>query len=90
MANWMIPCNPKYFDVFGAYSKLKTIDWNQSVKSIAVGDIVYIYVGKPVQAIMFKTRVIATGITCDEVDRSDEEFDLENNQSTAEPDTNKR
>ena len=90
MANWMIPCNPKYYDVFGAYSKLKTIDWNQSVKSIAEGDIVYIYVGKPVQAIMFKTRVIATGITWDEVDRSDEEFNLENNQSPAEPETNKR
>lgn len=90
MANWIIPCNPKYFDVFGAFGKLKTIDWNQSAKSIDVGDIVYIYVGKPVQAIMFKTRVLATGITADEVDYSDQEFDLEDNQASVGPDRDKR
>ena len=90
MANWIIPCNPKYFDVFGAYGKLKSIDWNQSAKSIDVGDNVYIYVGKPVQAIMFKTRVVATGITAEEVDYSDQEFDLEANQGSMEPDREKR
>ena len=39
---WIIPCNLKYYDVGGAFTNLKSIDWKQSNKSIAVGDIVYV------------------------------------------------
>ena len=51
MASWIIPCNPKYYDVFGAFRTLNTVDWRQTAKSIEPGDIVYIYTGRPVQAI---------------------------------------
>lgn len=53
MTEWIIPCNLKYYDVKGAFSKFKAIDWKQSAKNICVGDIVYIYVGKPISAIKY-------------------------------------
>ncbi len=90
MSNWIIPCNPRLFDVFGAYKKLKFIDWGQSAKNIVMGDIVYIYVGRPIQAIMFKTRVIKDSLTWPDVDRSDEEFNLVDSDDTEEPDLQKR
>ena len=34
MASWIIPCNPKYYDVFGAFRTLNTVDWRQTAKSI--------------------------------------------------------
>lgn len=76
MASWIIPCNPRCYDVFSAFKKLKTVDWRQSAKSIDVGDTVYIYVGRPVQAIMYKTHVIAAGFPESEADNSDAEFNL--------------
>lgn len=79
--NWIIPCNPRYFDIIGAYDTLRTIDWRQWVKNIEPGDIVYIYVGKPFQAIMYKTRVVMTDIPWENVDTSDEPFDLEDSDS---------
>ncbi len=42
MENWIIPCNPIFYDVIGAFTKLKRIDWKQSMKNINVGDNVYI------------------------------------------------
>ena len=77
MASWIIPCNPRCYDIFGAFKKLKTVDWRQSAKSIDVGDTVYIYVGKPVQAIMYKTHVIAAGFPESESENSDAEFNLQ-------------
>ena len=72
---------PLYFDIIGAYDTLRTIDWRQWVKNIEPGDIVYIYVGKPFQAIMYKTRVVMTDIPWENVDTSDEPFDLEDSDS---------
>ena len=57
MGTWIIPCNLKYYDVDGAFSKLPRIDWKQSLKNVEVGDIVYIYVGTPVKAIRYKCLV---------------------------------
>ena len=79
--SWIIPCNPKYYDVFGAFDNLKSIDWSQSASSISVGDTIYIYVGQPIQAIMFKTRVIAVNLTGEEIDYSDQDFNLTNQDS---------
>ena len=58
MEQWIIACNLKYYDVFNAFKKLKRLDWKQSVKSIAVGDEVFIYVGIPIKAVKYKCRVI--------------------------------
>lgn len=71
MTEWIIPCNLKYYNVEGAFKKLKKIDWKQSAKNIFVGDIVYIYVGKPVSAIKYKCRVNKTDLTSIEIDDSE-------------------
>ena len=57
MEQWIIPCNLKYYDVFGAFNNLKSVDWKQTCRSISVGDEVFIYVGKPVSAILYKCKV---------------------------------
>lgn len=67
----LIPCNLKYYDVKGAFSKFKAIDWKQSAKNICVGDIVYIYVGKPISAIKYKCRVNKTNLSKVEIDDSE-------------------
>ena len=76
MANWIIPCNPKLYDVYGAFRSLKTIDWRQSVSMIAQGDTVYIYTGRPVQAITHKCCVIDVNIPYDNTNSLDEAFNL--------------
>lgn len=55
---WIIPCNPKYFDIVAAFDKLKVIEWNQTTNT-SEGDTVYIYVGEKYKSIMFKCEVIA-------------------------------
>ena len=75
-ADWVIPCNLNYYDLFGACTHLPFIDWRQTVNNIEEGDTVYIYAGKPVQAIVFKCRVMKTNIPHDEADDSDEPFSL--------------
>ena len=76
ITDWIIPCNPKYYDVFGAFDKMETIDWRQTAKNIEPGDSVYIYVADPVQAIAFKCQVMETLIPPDTYDVSDAEFNL--------------
>ena len=36
MQQWIIPCNIKLYDVIGAFSNLKCIDWKQSNRSICM------------------------------------------------------
>ena len=71
MTEWIIPCNLKDYDVKGAFSKFKAIDWKKSAKNICVGDIVYIYVGKPISAIKYKCRVNKTNLSKVEIDDSE-------------------
>ncbi len=56
---WVIPCNPKLYDIVGAFNKFDTIDWSQT-NNTSVGDTVYIYVGGEYKAIMYKCEVVAT------------------------------
>ena len=53
---WVIPANPKYYDVI-SYIKNKTIIWHSN-KSINKGDIIYIYYGKPYGALLCKGVVL--------------------------------
>lgn len=55
---WIIPCNPKYYDIVAAFDHLNVIEWSQSTNT-TVGDTVYIYVGEKYKSIMFKCEVIA-------------------------------
>ena len=56
---WVIPCNPKLYDIVGALEKLDTIEWSQT-NNTSVGDTVYIYVGGEYKAIMYKCEVLET------------------------------
>jgi len=58
---WIIPANPKYYDLEKAFSKNKTILWKQS-NNILAGDIVYLYVAAPVSAIRYECQAIKTDI----------------------------
>ena len=53
---WIIPANPKYYDVESAFAKDDVIDWKQG-SGINTGDTVYMYVGSPVSAILYKCKV---------------------------------
>ena len=58
---WIIPANPKYYDIENAFENSNIITWKQS-SDIQVGDIVYIYVGAPVSALLYKCKVLETRI----------------------------
>ena len=76
MASWVIPCNPNYYDVFGAFRNLKTVDWRQVATSIEAGDTVYIYTGHSVKAITHKCFVLDANIPYEEVDHLDDGYNL--------------
>lgn len=54
---WIIPANPKYFDVITYIESLPVFSWKQP-KNINLGDTVYIYLGAPYSAILYKCKVI--------------------------------
>ncbi len=58
---WIIPANPKYFDIEKALEENNTIIWKQST-DIKINDIVYIYVGQPYSSIMYKFKVVEVNI----------------------------
>ena len=76
MANWIIPCNPKFYDVFGAFRELQTIDWRQYLSKVEIGDTVFIYTGRPIMAITHKCRVVEVNTPCEYVDDGDIRFNL--------------
>ncbi len=68
--DWIIPCNPNYYNVKCAMTDLKIVDWKQSNKNISAGDIVYIYVGSPISAIKYQCKVNKANIPFCEIDDS--------------------
>ena len=58
---WIVPANPKYFDVEKALSERNILNWKQST-DIKVDDIVYMYVASPYSAIMYKFKVLEVNI----------------------------
>ena len=58
---WIVPANPKYFDIVGAFEKDDIIIWKQS-SNIRPGDIVYMYVAAPYSAILYKCEAVETDI----------------------------
>lgn len=69
---WVIPCNPKYYDVVGAFDKLNMIEWSQT-HNATVGDTIYLYVGGKYKSIMFKCEVVAANL---QGNRSDEDYEF--------------
>ena len=58
---WIVPSNPKYYDIRRHFRIGHTATWKQSIRA-SVGDIVYIYSGAPDSAILYKTEVVETDI----------------------------
>ena len=58
---WIIPSNPRYYDIIHAFDETDIIDWKQGA-GIRKGDMVYLYVGAPVSAVLYKCKVTETGI----------------------------
>ena len=54
---WVIPANPKYWDIISYFKGADIVEWKQN-NSIQVGDIVYIYVGSPYSCILYKCVVV--------------------------------
>lgn len=61
---WIIPANPKYYDIEHAFDNGEIIDWKQS-SSMKVKDTVFMYVAAPVSAILYKCEVVETDIPYD-------------------------
>lgn len=59
--DWLIPANPKYYDVIHAFDDTDRIDWKQGA-GIKAGDTVFLYVGAPVSAIMYQCKVTEADI----------------------------
>ena len=58
---WLIPANPKYYDIVGAFAARDEIEWKQGA-GIKKGDTVFMYVASPIKAVLYKCAVTETGI----------------------------
>lgn len=67
--DWIIPANPKYYDIEHAFDNTDEINWKQG-RGIRVGDTVYMYVAAPVSAILYKCKVLETDIPYEYQDRN--------------------
>ena len=59
--DWIIPANPKYYDVVKAFEESDVIGWKQGA-GIHEGDTVYMYVAAPYSSLMYQCRVLETGL----------------------------
>lgn len=66
---WIIPANPKYYDIERAFDSETEIDWKQGA-GIKTGDTVFMYVGAPVSAVLFKCKVVKTDIPFEYTDEN--------------------
>lgn len=58
---WLVPANPKYYDVIHCFDETNEVLWKQS-SNIHVGDIVYLYVAAPYSAILYQCEVLEINI----------------------------
>ena len=59
--DWIIPANPKYYDVVGAFEESHIVTWKQS-SDVHVGDNIYMYVAAPYSSILYKCKAIEVDI----------------------------
>ena len=58
---WIIPANPKYYDIINCFNNTNEIIWKQS-SNIHINDIIYLYVAAPYSKIMYKCRAVEVNI----------------------------
>ncbi len=66
---WIIPANPKYYDVIHCFDETDTILWKQS-NNINIGDLVYLYVANPYSSIFYKCEVLEVNIPYEYEDKN--------------------
>lgn len=66
---WIIPANPKFYDIIDHFNKSNIIEWKQP-NNAQIGDIAYIYLGVPYCAIMYKCEILEVNIPCDYKDEN--------------------
>lgn len=70
---WMIPANPKFFDLAGCLRKYGYVYWRQSY-NFQTGDIIYIYVASPECCVKYKCLVEEHDLPFTENNLIDREF----------------
>ncbi len=60
---WLIPANPRYYDVEEGFRQNPVMDWKQS-SNVKAGDIIYMYMAAPVSAILYKCKAVEVDIPC--------------------------
>lgn len=63
--DWIVPANPKVFDIISYFENEETILWHQSAK-MEIGDNVFIYMGSPYSAILYQCIILETDVSCDD------------------------
>ena len=58
---WIVPANPRYYDIEHAFDNTREINWKQG-RGIRPGDTVFLYAAAPVSAILYKCKVMETDI----------------------------
>ncbi len=58
---WIIPANPKYYDIINCFNDTDTITWKQS-SNINVNDILYMYAASPYSRILYKCKAVEVDI----------------------------
>ena len=66
---WIVPANPKYYDVVEEFRHHDNLIWKQS-SAIHVGDIVYLYVADPYSAILYKCMAVDVDIPYEYKDKN--------------------
>lgn len=58
---WIVPANPKLYDIQHAFDQAEVIEWKQS-STVKAGDTVFLYVAAPVSAILYQCRAVEVDI----------------------------
>lgn len=76
MNHWIITANIDRYNLFGALTNLPVIDWvqNHGKEKIETGDIVFVYVCEPINAICFKCKVLKVNKKGNTIDDTDYQF----------------
>lgn len=62
MQYWIVPCNIGIYDIDSAISANGGYCWWRQNDNFAVGDVVFIYISKPVQAIRYRMEITAVNV----------------------------
>lgn len=65
MSTWLLSSGNKKFQLDECLKKFGYVDWTQTRK-VEVGDVVFVYISKPIGAVKYKMKVDRVNMTFDE------------------------